>query len=163
MGAAHWYTLYLITIHCCFSMKYGETGDIDTFVLKYTKSFKDQKFQGFRYWKNMECLQLISRLQVKNVHLFLSSRGGLELERWSDNRLHFASVGSNLRLSMVYQSLSDRNVLLLIHNIEKHRALGFLIHALDVSWQIMIAKASLFKITALSGEYIDRVRLNHQT
>ena len=27
--------------------------------------------------------------------LFLPSRGGLEVERWSDNKLHSASVGSN--------------------------------------------------------------------
>ena len=34
-------------------------------------------------------------------------RGGLVVERWSDNRLDSATVGSNLRQGMIYQLLSS--------------------------------------------------------
>ena len=36
-----------------------------------------------------------------------SSRGGLVVERWSDNILDSATVCSNLRLGVIYQSLSS--------------------------------------------------------
>ena len=43
------------------------------------------------------------------------SRGGLVVERWSDNRLDSATVGSNLRLGMIYQSLSSWKAMSHIH------------------------------------------------
>ena len=46
-----------------------------------------------------EMVTLYDQVIIKNVHTtmlsFKPSRGGLEVEWWSDNRLHFASVGSN--------------------------------------------------------------------
>ena len=46
---------------------------------------------------------------------FGPSRGGLVVERWSDNRLDSASVGSNLHLGMIYQSLSSLKAMSHIH------------------------------------------------
>ena len=44
------------------------------------------------------------------------SRGGLEVERWSDNRTDSASVGSNPALGMLCRSSSNRKVMLQIPN-----------------------------------------------
>ena len=39
------------------------------------------------------------------------SHGGLEVERWSDNRTDSASVGSNPALGMLCRSSSNRKVI----------------------------------------------------
>ena len=44
------------------------------------------------------------------------SHGGLEVERWSDNRTDSASVGSNPALEMLCRSSSNRKVMLQIPN-----------------------------------------------
>ena len=58
-----------------------------------------------------------------------SSRGGLVVERWSDNRFHSAMVGSNLhQVWCINRSLEETLV--------ERRAFRFIIHALMLAEMI---------------------------
>ena len=62
---------------------------------------------------------------VKIVSQYINpgpSRGGLEVERWSDNRTDPASVGLNPALGIVYRSSSIGNSMSHIHMNARRRA-----------------------------------------
>ena len=71
------------------------------------------------------------------------SRGGLVEERWSDNRLDSATVGSNLHQVWCINRSEGETPLLLIHNIAERRAFEFMIHALMLAVKIRFVMCNM--------------------
>ena len=60
----------------------------------YIKFQKKNKYPSILYFEQF-LLLFVPEKSTANIWKPEPSRGGLEVELWSDNRLHFASVGSN--------------------------------------------------------------------